>query len=375
MSGVPNPLVAPLVDPGPTAKDRKIRRPLKIMHVLNHAYALNGHVELTVDLACDQANAGHDVWLATGGCNFDELLSLHGVKRFRLDHIQDKKHFIGNALKLAHFTRKSNIDIVHAHMVASALVARAAKVFGHFKLVTSVHNPFDPQSIMMRVGQRVIAVSEMTRCEMETKGIPPARLRTVLNGTLDGWRRQKGPLKLASLQSPAIVAVGGLHRRKGLPFLIDAFAKVAARHQNAHLYIVGVGPDLAALMDQSGATGYGERIQFLGAMDDPREILGAADVFVLPSLAESFGLVVTEAREMGCAVIAAAVGGVPEAVDGKGVLVTPGDSTALAEAIDRLLSDSAALAHYRNIARSGLEKFSVRRMTFETELVYEDLLG
>ena len=84
----------------------------------------------------------------------------------------------------------------------------------------------------------------------------------------------------------------------------------------AFLYLVGTGPYRQAYEELANQTGFGDRIQFCGCQADPRPYLLGSDLFVLASHAEPGGLVLAEAREAGCAIIATSVGGIPEMLDG-----------------------------------------------------------
>jgi glycosyltransferase involved in cell wall biosynthesis len=101
----------------------------------------------------------------------------------------------------------------------------------------------------------------------------------------------------------------------------------------------------------------------------------AADIFVLASHYESFGLVLTEAREAGCAIIASDVDGIPETLDNRraGILVPPKDSHALAAAFVELLSNPDNLQKWKSQGKQNLERFSVKRLNGETLAVYGEL--
>ena len=117
--------------------------------------------------------------------------------------------------------------------------------------------------------------------------------------------------------------VGGLHPRKGVGDLILAFKMFLSRHPNAQLYLVGEGPNLKDYTALVADLGIAHCVHFVGAVNDPRPLLSAADIFVLPSRADPAPLVLSEAREAGCAIVASNVDGIPELLDGgdAGILV------------------------------------------------------
>jgi glycosyltransferase involved in cell wall biosynthesis len=114
-----------------------------------------------------------------------------------------------------------------------------------------------------------------------------------------------------------------------------------------------------------------------GFQPDPGRYLRAADVFVLPSYCESFGLAAVEARIAGAPVVVSDAEGLPEAVDrGRaGLLVPAGDAPALADTLRSLLASPDERARWSERGRTGLERFGADRMASQTEGVYRELVG
>jgi rhamnosyl/mannosyltransferase len=182
----------------------------------------------------------------------------------------------------------------------------------------------------------------------------------------------------AAASQPLVLFVGVLRPYKGLDVLLKAMARVPAQ-----LVVVGRGParfELTALAARLGITG---RVNFLGEVSDSerRVLLHACDVFVLPSIdrREAFGIAQLEAMACGKPVIASDL---PTGVrfvnrhQMTGLLVPPGDSDALAEALHRLLSDERMRTTLGNAAKRRAElEFSAERMVSKTLEVYEGVLG
>ena len=145
---------------------------------------------------------------------------------------------------------------------------------------------------------------------------------------------------------------------------------------SCQLYIVGDGPDRPAFELQASCGHGAERIHFEGFRSGPMAYMRAADIFVLASRREPFGLVLAEARAAGAAIVAADVDGIPEVLDGgrAGRLVPPGDVPALAQALRQLLADEGELAAWRARAGGNLDWLGVERMCRETCAVYDDAL-
>ncbi len=141
-----------------------------------------------------------------------------------------------------------------------------------------------------------------------------------------------------------LLFVGRLAAVKGVPVLLEALAALRERHPEMRLTLVGDGPERGALEAAARNLGLQERTAFLGYLSQEAvaEQLARHDLFVLPSFGEGVPVVLMEAMAARLPVIATAVGGVGELVDpGCGLLVPPGDSEALARAIDALLRDPA----------------------------------
>lgn len=349
---------------------------MRILHVLNHTRRLNGHVHAAVDLACAQTALGHTVGMASGGGDFDGLLQANSVKAHLVDHTR-KPSVLARSIRALHAVmRREKPDVVHAHMMTSAVLAWGPCRLLGIPLVTTVHNEFERSAILMGLGNRVIAVSGAVRDSMQRRGIPADRLEVVLNGTIGSARFRDRDRTPKDLGHPAIVFVGGQHPRKGLPDLLRAFEKVHAANAQARLFIVGEGPMLQEYKALASQLACADVITFTGAQKDPFPWMLGADVFALPSLADPAPLVLSEAREAGCAIVATRVDGIPQMLDqGEcGLLVPPSDPDALAKTLTWLISDPARLADWRARSQRGIEDFRIERVAQQTLEVYQRAL-
>jgi len=179
------------------------------------------------------------------------------------------------------------------------------------------------------------------------------------------------------LQRPAIVTIAEPAAHKGLGDLISAFSLLADKTPGAHLYILGGGAGRRAFERQAEASGCRERITFCGFVADPTAYLQSADIFVLASHREGFGLALAEARRSCCAIVASDVGGIPEVLDGgsAGVLVPVRSPERLALALQDLIENPARRDNYRVKAGSNLEWLSCLRAATETTSVYNEAWG
>jgi glycosyltransferase involved in cell wall biosynthesis len=352
---------------------------LAILHIADHVRNVgNGIVNVTVDLACAQADAGHRVAIASAGGDYEPLLAAHGVAHHGLvreDTLPGRARVVA---RLSSIVRRHAPDVVNAHRAFATVAARLVKPLHPFSLVATDHNQFESKGRWLKLADRIIAVSAGAASSLEASGIPGERIRVVPNGPLGGARRGLTAAgDAARLAHPALVTVAGLLERKGVHVLLDAFERVAPVRPDAHLYYVGEGPERTALADRARRSGLTERVHLEGFQPDPGRYLRAADVFVLPSYCESFGLAAVEARMAGAPVVVSDVEGLPEAVDGgrAGLLVPPGDAPALAGVLGSLLDSPDERARWSERARAGLERFGAGRMASQTEGVYRELVG
>ncbi|MHB0963225.1 MAG: glycosyltransferase family 4 protein [Gemmatimonadaceae bacterium] len=348
---------------------------MRILHLLSHIDRVgNGIVHVAVDLACLQSQAGHDVWVASKGGAYEALLQRYGVRHVRVDQAR-RPLAIWRALRtLRALLRDERIEVVHAHMVTGYLFARLLRAGASWRLVASVHNEWQRSSSLMGGADRVITMSENAIARLAGRGMYREKLRAVRNGTVGSPRLLDAPQDPVTLRQPAIVTVAGLYERKGITDLIGAFDLLAPGHPDAHLYIVGEGPDRARFEALAAASPASARIHFEGFRPSPRPYLTQASVFVLASRAEPGGLVLPEARDCGCAIVATAVDGSPELLENgrAGTLVPPRDAPALAAAIARLLDDPAEREHWKAAARENLDWLRIERQHEETMAVYRE---
>ena len=175
--------------------------------------------------------------------------------------------------------------------------------------------------------------------------VPRERVRIIYNGTHLHETIQLPPANAAvaaRTSGPALVFVGVLIPEKGAAVAIGAIARQRGVLAQARLTVVGEGPELASLQRLTATLGLCDRVAFLGHRTDVMQILACHDMLVVPSIwAEAFGYVVIEAMAVGCAVIASAIGGIPEIITHTedGLLVPAGDCSALGHAIGQLWGD------------------------------------
>ncbi|MDX7950403.1 glycosyltransferase family 4 protein [Lichenihabitans sp. Uapishka_5] len=333
---------------------------MRILQLIKHCNLSNGHVNVAVDLACLHVQAGHAVTFASAGGDYVDFLSARGVEHHIVVTGRSPVGAVSGLAALVALCRKAKPDVIHAHMMSSAVLGFLASRLLGIPLVTTMHNSFDRHSVLMRLGDAVVAVSEAERQLLLSRGYPERKLTAIRNGTLASPREALADdAPLPPFRTPCIATVCGLHPRKGVHHLIAAFAQIASRHPEWHLNIIGVGPSGAELKAQVEAAGLDNRVHFIGAVLNPHPLLRQADIFALASLADPSALVLVEGRAAGCAMVATAVGGTAEALafGTAGHLVEAGHPEAMAAVFDALMSDPERLADWRRKASADLETF------------------
>ena len=179
-------------------------------------------------------------------------------------------------------------------------------------------------------------------------------------------------------QDRLVVAVGNLYPVKGHKYLVEALGLLGPRHPSLHVAIAGRGETADALAAQADRLALGGRLHLLGLRSDVPNLLASADAFVMPSLSEGLPLALLEAMLAGCPIVATEVGEVGAVLAGgeAGILVPPGDSSALAAALERVLVDSGAA---RQMAKRALgratQEYGLARMVGRYAAAYRKVVG
>ena len=239
-------------------------------------------------------------------------------------------------------------EVVHAFLLHSyVLTAPAARLAGVPVYVAGRRSLSDYKAsqrvagagerLATRMTDLLIANAEAVADDVvRTEGVARDKIRVVYNGLAESAFVPAPPAELVS-SAPVLLCVANLRRYKGHHYLLDAAALLRARGLPCTLALAGSGPEHEALRRQADELGLD--VRFLGARADIAALLARADVAVLPSLTEGMSNSVMEAMAAGRPVVATAVGGTAELLEGRGVLVPPADAPALAAGLERVLRD------------------------------------
>ncbi len=309
---------------------------------------------------------------------------------------------LAEASKLAEVIEEVGIDVIHAHYAvphatAAVLARDMVRAARRPVVVTTLHGTDVTLVGLNRAYLRttqysiersdvVTAVSrylaDYTNREMGVR----APIRVIPNA-VDHERFRPATVPPANGPDPRqrfahpdeklLVHISNFRAVKKVEDVIRIFGRVSER-LGARLLMVGDGPDrpaAVALADELGLTG---RVSFLGSFPRIEDVLAVSDLFLLPSVKESFGLSALEAMASGVPVVASRIGGLPEVVeDGvSGRLLEPGDIDGMARAAVALLSDEGVHARYARAARErALRDFSEDSVVPLVARAYADALG
>ena len=257
---------------------------------------------------------------------------------------------------LADVFRRHRITLAHSHEFTMAVYgAWAARTAGIPHVITMHGGRYYAGRLQRRIAMRLavqvstatVAVSGSLRRDLTRDlWLRPSRVVTIPNGVRSplsaGPSTLRGELGLQS-SDQLVVAIGNLYPVKGHGVLLEALALLAPRFPRLHVAIAGRGELELPLQRRAAELRLRDRFHLLGLRSDVANVLAGADVFVLPSLSEGVPLALLEAMLTARPVVASAVGEVPTVLDGgrAGALVPPSDPTALAAAVEELLSDPA----------------------------------
>ena len=171
-----------------------------------------------------------------------------------------------------------------------------------------------------------------------------------------------------------------LNEHKGAVVLLNAWTKICKKYPNITLYIAGDGTAKEFLQQYVNSSEIGSQVVFTGWLSqiELHEYLSSECIFLMPSmLGEAFGLVAAEASMAGAAVIVSRIGALPEIVEDRvsGLVVTPGDSNSLVQAIEELLNDEELRRKFGSEAKKRAQRlFSMRKSVDEYEKTYHQLI-
>ena len=343
-----------------------------------------------VDLALELHRRGHEVTVAcsTAGVLARSLAEGGVQARPLVGRLVKRRLSVVFAAKLRTLLKLGAFDLVHAHVYASAAASALATSATSIPLVITEHTEGPWRTGRARVVSRwtydraahLIVVSRaIRRLLVEGYSVPPSRISFILPAVTRHPPRRAPwpPLPRRWTEGQLVGRVGRLQPEKGMELFLRATAHVAPLFPNAHFLVIGDGPLRRPLELLSQRLGLGDCVHFLGFRPDARDLMALLDVLVVSSLTDGSPLVVPEAMAAGVAVVAGAVGGIPDQIhhERDGLLVPPGDSDALANTLAGLLQDPRRARRIGEAGRGTAASSSHQGMVDEIEAVYVDAVG
>ncbi len=321
-------------------------------------------------------------------------------------HLTFEKDLVAWTLAMGHGMVRAGLsqlggwrpDVVHAHDWLVTHPAIALADFFAVPLVATIHateagrhSGWLSQSLNQQIhsvewwlanrADALITCSTALRAEVSHL-FEVTDMTVIHNGIYPrGWRPSAASVRAARERyspagAPVVVYFGRLEWEKGVHDLLAALPRVRRAFPGTRLVVAGQGRQASALVEQARKLRVRRSVDFVGHLSDRAltALLATADVVVLPSRYEPFGIVALEAAAAGAPLVASTAGGLAElVVDGEtGLSVTPGDVDGIAAAVRAVLTDPAAAARRARAAKARLAKeFDWQGIAEQTVAVYE----
>jgi glycosyltransferase involved in cell wall biosynthesis len=303
---------------------------------------------------------------------------------------------LGCARRLARWLAQEQVDVFHAHQTTPFVYSLLAG-WGRARppIVFTEHGRFYPDRAswkrrwllraLLRKRDRLVAVGQSVRQALiDVERLPARRIEVIYNGcdlpdslnAQSARREVRRELDIAE-STCVVVMVARLDPIKDHALALAAFARLIDQIPDARLWIVGDGPQRAAIESLVREQGLQSRVTLLGQRRDVPRLLAAADVTLLTSQSEGIPLTVIEAMSAGLPVVATQVGGVPELVehDAQGLLASHGDAITLAAHLYKLASRPDERDRLGAAGKLRAADFREERMTAAYAGVYHEVLA
>jgi len=354
---------------------------------------------IATELGKHMAERGHEIAFISYSTplrltDIPPRVSFHQVNVTEYPLLKNFPYTLALASKMAEVARMKQLQILHVHyaipFAAAALLARQVAPELDLKIVTTLHgtdvtlvgnNPsFKPVTkLAIEHSDAVTAVSDFLKNETYRQFEVQKEI-DVIHNFVDPERHERPiPPCIPPLNCPrqfTLMHISNFRPVKRVGDVVRVFARIA-ENLEARLIMVGDGPDSCMAMQMAQDLNVADRVKFIGVVVQVAPLLRAANLLLLPSQTESFGLVALEAMASGVPVIASDVGGLPEVIEHgvSGYLAPVGDVDKMAEYALKILSDCSTCRAFSRAARTrAVELFSHHNIVPQYEAVYERVL-
>ncbi len=355
---------------------------------------------VATELGKHLANRGHEVAFISYSAplRLTELpprVSFHEVEIEQYPLLKHFPYTLALASKLAEVAEIKELDVLHAHYAipfgAAALLAKQIVRGRDLKVVLTLHGTditlvgnnasFKPVTKMtIENADAVTGVSRFLK-EETIRQFDIQRELAIIYNFIDPERHELEPCpcipQCSANSQKTVMHISNFRPVKRIRDVIAIFAKIT-EVLDSRLILVGDGPDALVAREMGQELGILDRIKFVGIVDRVAPLLARADLFLLPSSTESFGLVALEAMASGVPVIASDVGGIPEVVEHRrtGFLSPVGDVDSMAaHAIELLQNDKLHCQFSAEAKEQAGQKFDYRLIVPQYEHLYESTLS
>jgi N-acetyl-alpha-D-glucosaminyl L-malate synthase BshA len=354
------------------------------------------------ELGRDLADRGHNVHfissvLPTRVTQLNERVHFHEVEMMSYPLFEHQPYDLALATKMATVARAEKLDLLHVHYAIphsiSAILARESiKEKRYVPVITTLHGtditlvgadrsylPITRYALQQSDG--VTAVSRfLKKATIETFDYDDIEVIPNFICPQHYRRTPDAPLhdELAANGEKLLVHVSNFRSVKRPADCIDIVAKAREAGENVRLVMVGDGPERSAAAYRAEQRGMNGNVIFVGKQANISDYLGVADIFLLPSELESFGLAALEAQACELPVIATRIGGIPEVVaDGEsGYLSEIGDVDKMAADTIKLLRDEDMRHAFGKRGRElAVERYSTEQIIPQYIAFYEAVLN
>ncbi len=378
------------------------QRPLRIGITCYPTYGGSGVV--ATELGIELAARGHDIHFITSSPPFrltgrESNIHFHQVELFHYPLFEHPPYDLALATRMAEVAEWERLDLLHVHYaiphsVSAYLAKQMLATRGiHLPFITTLHGtditlvgldrsylPITKFGIEQSDGVTAISAYLKDRTHQAFKVTHPIEvIRNFVNCDFYIAKPEliatTRPL-YAAPEEKLLVHLSNFRPVKRIGDVIQVFARVA-NAMHARLMLIGDGPDRSTAEYLARKLGVRDRIHFLGKQDNVNELLPLADLMLMPSEMESFGLAALESMACRVPAIATCVGGVPELIKDNvnGILCAVGDIEAMGKAAIWLLSDSARLEAMRAAARkTAQDNFCASTIITSYERYYRQIL-
>ena len=301
-----------------------------------------------VDLCLELAGRGHSVLsiIRKNSVVESELISVDNIEVAIVNNrFGWYDPFATNQIQIA--VNRFQPDIVEAHLSRAAFLTGKIKRAGKWPLIAKTHNNINGK-YYRKMDVIVPATAKAAKSEYH-RNITSHKFSPVI----PNFSRLK---PVSKIEQPAridkVFAAGRFVKKKGFDILLEALAELKSMGIDVSLQLAGDGPEFSLLRALSTELGLHDNVQFLGRRNDIPNLMKNADLFVLPSLREPFGIIVLEAMAMGTPIVATRSEGPLEVLDEhSAILVEKGDQSALFHGLRKAIQDPEGC---RNLAQNAL---------------------